>query len=40
MRAPIYEDKVVDFIIELAEVSDKTVSKDDLETAIKGLDEA
>ena len=40
MRAPIYEDKVVDFIIELAEVSDKKVSKDDLETAIKGLDEA
>ncbi|OUS08554.1 trigger factor [Rhodobacterales bacterium 52_120_T64] len=39
MRAPIYEDKVVDFIIELAEVSDKTVSKDELETAIKGLDE-
>ncbi len=40
MRAPIYEDKVVDFIVELAEVSDKKVSKDDLETAIKGLDEA
>lgn len=39
MRAPIYEDKVVDFIIELAEVSDKTVSKDELETAIKDLDE-
>jgi len=40
MRAPIYEDKVVDYIIELAEVSDKTVSKDDLEEAIKGLDQA
>ena len=40
MRAPIYEDKVVDFIIELADVSDKTVSKDELETAIKGLEEA
>ncbi len=40
MRAPIYEDKVVDFIIELAEVSDKSVSKDELEEAIKGLDEA
>jgi len=39
MRAPIYEDKVVDFIIELAEVSDKSVSKDELETAIKSLDE-
>jgi len=40
MRAPIYEDKVVDFIIELADVSDKTVSKEELETAIKGLEEA
>jgi trigger factor len=40
MRAPIYEDKVVDYIIELASVSDKSVSKDELETAIKGLDEA
>jgi len=40
MRAPIYEDKVVDYIIELADVSDKSVSKEDLETAIKGLDEA
>ena len=40
MRAPLYEDKVVDFIIELAEVSDKSISKDDLEAAIKDLDEA
>jgi trigger factor len=40
MRAPIYEDKVVDLIIELADVSDKTVSKEELETAIKGLEEA
>lgn len=40
MRAPIYEDKVVDFILELADVSDKTVSKEELETAIKGLEEA
>ena len=40
MRAPIYEDKVVDFIVELASVSDKTVSKDELEAAIKDLDEA
>ena len=40
MRAPIYEDKVVDFIIELANVSDKTVSKDELEAAIKDMEEA
>ena len=30
LRAPIYEEKVIDFIIELADVTDKTVSKDDL----------
>lgn len=30
LRAPIYEDKVVDFILENAEVSDKTVTKDEL----------
>ena len=30
LRAPIYEDKVVDFLLELAQVSDKKVSKDEL----------
>ena len=30
LRAPIYEDKVVDFILELANVSEKKVSRDDL----------
>lgn len=30
LRAPIYEDKVVDHILEVATVTDKTVSKDDL----------
>jgi trigger factor len=30
IRAPIYEEKVVDFLIELAKVADKTVSKDEL----------
>ena len=30
LRAPIYEDKVVDFIVEKAAVSDKTVSKEEL----------
>lgn len=30
LRAPIFEDKVVDFIIELADVKDKEVSLDDL----------
>lgn len=30
LRAPIFEDKVVDFILELADVTDKEVSKDEL----------
>lgn len=30
LRAPIFEDKVVDFILELAKVTDKSVSIDDL----------
>jgi len=30
LRAPIFEDKVVDFILELATVTDKKVSRDEL----------
>jgi len=30
LRAPLFEDKVVDFLIELAEVTDKPVSRDEL----------
>jgi trigger factor len=30
LRAPIYEEKVVDFLLELAQVSDKKVSRDEL----------
>lgn len=30
VRAPIYEDKVVDYVLELATVTDKTVSKEEL----------
>jgi trigger factor len=30
LRAPIYEDKVVDFILELAQVTDKPISLKDL----------
>ncbi len=30
LRAPIFEDKVIDFIAELADVQDKTVSRDEL----------
>lgn len=39
VRAPLFEDKVVDFIGEMAEVSDKEVSKDDLKAAVDALDE-
>ncbi|MBY6092699.1 trigger factor [Maritimibacter alkaliphilus] len=39
LRAPIFEDKVVDYVFELAEVSEKEVSKDDLTKAVEELDE-
>ncbi len=39
LRAPIFEDKVIDYVFELAEVSDKEVSKEDLEKAVEALDE-
>ncbi len=30
LRAPIFEEKVIDFILELAQITDKTVSKEEL----------
>ena len=30
LRAPIFEEKVVDFLLELAKVTDKTVSREEL----------
>lgn len=39
IQAPIFEDKVVDFIFELATVTTKEVSKDELEKAIEALDD-
>ncbi|UWR01530.1 trigger factor [Ruegeria conchae] len=39
LRAPIFEDKVVDYIVELAQVADKEVSKDDLQKAVEALEE-
>ncbi len=39
MRAPIFEDKVVDYVLELADVTEKEVSKDDLQKAVEALDE-
>lgn len=40
LRAPIFEDKVVDHIISGAKVTEKSVSKDELEKALEALDEA
>jgi len=39
IRAPIFEDKVVDYIFELADLAEKEVSKADLEKAVEKLDE-
>jgi trigger factor len=30
LRAPIFEDKVIDFLVELAEVTEKQVSREEL----------
>jgi len=38
ISAPIFEDKVVDFVFELAEITDKKVSKKQLEEAVEKLD--
>ena len=40
LRAPIFEDKVVDYVVELAEVAEKEVSKDDLEKVVEAMDDA
>ncbi|SIN94300.1 trigger factor [Parasphingorhabdus marina DSM 22363] len=40
LRAPMYEDKVVDFLFEKAEITDKTVTREELEAAIEAEDEA
>ena len=39
LRAPIFEDKVIDHIVGQAKVTDKEVSKDDLQKAVEALDE-
>lgn len=40
IQAPLFEDKVVDYITELAEVEEKPATKEDLEKAVEALDEA
>ena len=39
LRAPLYEDKVVDFLFEKAEISDRSVTRDELEAAIEADDD-
>lgn len=39
LRAPIFEEKVVDFVIEQAELKDKKVSREELEAAVRAIDE-
>ncbi|QJB68358.1 trigger factor [Parasphingorhabdus halotolerans] len=40
LRAPMYEDKVVDFLFDKAEVTDKKVTREELEAAIEAEDDA
>ena len=39
LRAPLFEDKVVDHIVALAKVTDKEISKEKLQKAVEALDE-
>ena len=40
IRAPIFEDKVVDYILELAQVEERGVTKDELQAELAKLDES
>jgi trigger factor len=39
LRAPIFEDKVVDHIVAGAKVSDKDITKEELQKLVEALDE-
>ncbi|PWK62139.1 trigger factor [Roseicyclus mahoneyensis] len=39
IRAPLFEDKVIDFIVELAEVTEKQITKDELKAAVDALED-
>ena len=39
LRAPIFEDKVIDYVVELADVSEKELSKEELEKAIEAMND-
>jgi trigger factor len=40
LRAPMYEDKVVDFLFEKAEISERKVTREELEAAIEAEEDA
>jgi trigger factor len=40
LRAPLYEDKVVDFLFDMAEVTEREVSREELQAAIEAEEEA
>jgi trigger factor len=40
LRAPLYEEKVVDFLIEKADITERKVSRDELQAAIESEDES
>lgn len=39
LRAPIFEEKVVDFVLESAALKDKKVTREELEAAVRAIDE-
>lgn len=39
LRAPIFEDKVVDYVFELASITEREVTKEELQKAVEALDE-
>jgi trigger factor len=40
LRAPLYEDKVVDFLFSKAEITDRVVTREELEAAIEAEDDS
>jgi trigger factor len=40
LRAPIFEEKVIDYVVELASVTETEVTREELEKAIEAMDEA
>ena len=40
LRAPLYEDKVVDFLFDKAEITDRAATREELEAAIESEDDA